>query len=485
MSNGNTEKILRARYRSGQLHPGYGHENMLEVKNLSYTYPGAAVAAISSVSLSVRSGECLCITGHSGCGKTTLLLAIKGLLHDGEISGDIGIGGPIGSVGLKEDSVGLVFQNAETQIFCSTVAEEVAFGPENLCVPPDEIGRRIQRALEDVRLPEFRNRNVERLSAGQKHRLAIASVLSMETRILLLDEPTSQLDASGKRELAEVLKELKEGGYSILIAEHNLEPFKHVVDRYICMEKGRIVAEYDCMPPALYSGEGRCYNSVSVDDPPVEKAIIIIDGLSLSYPGTGVVLKDVNLSISPGERIHLYGQNGSGKSSLLGCLAGAVQPDAGALQVAGIKVGGTARMFGKVGFLFQNPQRQLFENTVYEEVAFSLKRLRLSADEVHEHVMKALEICEADDLVGKLPLSLSFGEQHRVALASVIAPGPEILLLDEPFAGLDIGQRYRLLKILANLSENHGNTVIIASHDPLPDQSWANRTLTMKNGVVE
>ena len=457
---------------------------MLQVNNLSYTYPESDIPAVSGVSLVVRTGECLCITGHSGCGKTTLLLAIKGLLHEGTLSGDVIIDKPDESKDPYRDEVGLVFQNAETQIFCSTVAEEVAFGPENLCVPPEEINRRIRRALEDAKLSEFRGRNVERLSAGQKHRLAIASVLSMNPGLLLLDEPTSQLDGDGKLELAGVLGELKKKGYAIVITEHNLDPIKQIVDRYVSMEKGRIIADSDTMPADLMSGMNNRYKTAPIDDPPGELPDVKIDRLRLSYPGTGVVFENISFSIFPGERVHLFGRNGCGKSTLLGCLAGAVPADSGSVRVAGVEVNGTAGLFGKVGFLFQNPQRQLFENTVYEEVAFSLKRLRLSAAEVSDHVMESLQICEAAHLADKLPLSLSFGEQHRVALASVIAPRPEIILLDEPFAGLDIGQRHRLLKILADLSENYGRTIIIASHDPLPDHGWAHRTLTIAGGGI-
>ncbi len=198
----------------------------------------------------------------------------------------------------------------------------------------------------------------------------------------------------------------------------------------------------------------------------------------------GPVLKGVDLAVAPGERIHLYGRAGCGKSSLLACIAGAVQPDSGSISVVGTRLTERSNLFGKVGYLFQNPQRQLFENTVYEEVAFSLKRLRLPAQAVDEQVAEALEICEASHLAGRLPLSLSFGEQHRVALASVLAPRPGVLLLDEPFPGLDLRQRQRLLRILAGLREKHGTTVLLASHDPVPDRSWPDRVLTIQNGTI-
>lgn len=454
-------------------------ESLVQVENLCYTYPESAVPAISGISLSIHPGECLCITGHSGSGKSTLLLAMKGLLHQGTLTGEVRIRA-VEDPDEYRDTLGLVFQNAETQTFCSIVVEEVAFGPENICVPLDEMKLRVRHALDQVKIYDFRNRNVERLSAGQKHRVAIASVLSMNPRVLMLDEPTSQLDGTGKEELAEVLGDLKEQGYAIVIAEHNIEPFMHLVDRYVMMQRGKIIAESDT-PPQVVTGPAMRYRKVLNGKEP---AAVRMEAVSVSYPGGGEIFRDVSFSISTGDRVHLFGVNGSGKSTLLGCIAGALEPDAGTIDVAGKRVTGTAGMFGKVGFLFQNPQRQLFENTVFEEVAFSLKRLKLPEAEVSKNVMEALTICEAEHLVGKLPLSISFGEQHRVALASVIAPRPEILLLDEPFAGLDVAQRQRLLKILGNLSENYKTTVILACHDPLPDPQWATRKLSVGDGNV-
>ncbi len=461
--------------------------HVLRVKSLSFTYPGASAPALSEVSLHARAGECLCITGPSGCGKTTLLLAMKGLLHAGALRGDIAVGAPSDGGELGWDGVGLVFQNAESQILCSTVAEEMAFGPENLCVPPREIRDRILGSLRDVRLTGFGNRNVERLSAGQKHRLAIGSVLSMKPRVLLLDEPTSQLDATGKSKLVAVLKELKGRGYALVIVEHDLEPFRELVERYLVMESGRVLAVSDRIPLEHTElrapgpdPEGPRRASMGGGDAP----IIVTEGLCLSYPGVGEVLRGVRVSISRGERVHLHGQNGSGKSSLLACLAGAIAPDSGSIRVAGRAIAGRTGLFGTVGYLLQNPQRQLFENTVYEEVAFSLKRLRLPDSAVHQHVTEALDVCEASHLAARLPLSLSFGEQHRVALASVIAPKPRVLLLDEPFSGLDLAQRRRLLKILVRLSEKETTTTVMASHDLVPARGWPDRVLTLENGTL-
>jgi len=339
-------------------------------------------------------------------------------------------------------------------------------------------------ALTSVDLLDLGNRNVEHFSAGQKQRLCIAAVLSMRPRVLLLDEPTSQLDRKGRSDLLAVLRPLKKQGISILIAEHNIAPFMEIIDRYYLMSGGSITGISDQAPeqyprrdiPAIPS---RRRSAASAKDP-----VVKAEAVSVSYPGSGTILTDVTFDVAQGELVHLYGENGCGKSTLLKTLAGAIQPDAGNLSVANRNYPRAGGLMGAVALLFQNPQRQLFEDTVFEEVAFTLRRLELPDDEITRRVESALSACEATLLRDRLPLTLSFGEQHRVALASVIAPDPRLILLDEPFAGLDPTQRLRLLKILSSLREERGASIVIASHDPLPDPEWADRTVVMENGKI-
>jgi len=458
------------------------NRDLLKIDSFSFSYPGASVPALREVSCAVAAGECVCLTGDSGCGKTTLLLAVKGLLRSGSCSGAIKIDSPPSDDGWSTP-VGLVFQNAESQILCTTVAEEVAFGPENLCAPPAEIARRVRSALRAVGLDDYETRNVERFSAGQKQRLAIASVLSMHPKLLLLDEPTSQLDVQGKRELCTVLAGLKSRGHTIIMAEHDPRPFAALIDRYLPMAEGRLGAAASTLP------EPERYLAKSALKPPAAAvpegaAVIAVRGLRLSYPETGVALNQVNLQVRRGERVHLFGGNGAGKSSLLRCLAGLERPDAGTLEIAGLADPRPEHLPGKVGVLFQNPARQLFAESVFEEVAFSLRRLGQSCQEMERCVAEALGICAIGHLTERAPLTLSFGEQHRVALAAVVAPKPLVLLLDEPFAGLDFPQRLALLAILAQMPGSHGTTVLIASHDELPDAGWADRRLLLSEGSL-
>ncbi len=454
--------------------------DVLTINALTYRYPGATAAALLDVSLAVRAGEFICLTGDSGCGKTTLLLAIKGLLRGGRLTGEIAIAAPPGDDEWSLPA-GLVFQNAESQILCTTVAEEVAFGPENLCAPAWVIADRIREALRQVGLDDCEPRNVERFSAGQKQRLTIASVLSMHPSLLLLDEPTSQLDLQGKRDLCSLLAGLKGKGFTIVMAEHDPRPFAAVIDRYLPMEKGRVGAATEAMP-----APGRYAPKDALNLPPAAPgeaaAVIVVRDLGLSYPETGEVFSEVNLRVGRGERVHLFGSNGEGKSSLLRSLAGLEQPGSGTVEIAGMARPRPEQLPGKVGVLFQNPSRQLFAESVQEEVAFSLRRLGRSKSETELEVAQALSLCGIEHLAERAPLTLSFGEQHRVALAAVLAPKPAVLLLDEPFAGLDFPQRLSLLEILGAMPGRYGTTIVIASHDELPDRRWAERTLQLTGG---
>ncbi|GFO69036.1 hypothetical protein GMLC_26150 [Geomonas limicola] len=454
---------------------------LLDIDRLSYRYPGAAQPALNEICCTVSAGECICLTGHSGCGKSTLLSAVMGLLRGGRLSGRVSIARGMGA-GSGSCPAGMVFQNAESQLICTSVAEEVAFGPENLCVPPEEIGPRVLEALAAVGMEDHLGRNPERFSAGQKQRVAIASVLAMQPKLLLLDEPTSQLDAVGKAELAGILTRLKRLGYTLIIAEHDPRPFAGLIDRYLMLELGSLIAEQKSAPGVEYFRNRRtepvacCWAAAG--------SSLEVAGIELAYPETGTVLNGVSLTVPRGERLHLFGHNGAGKSTLLRCLSGLERPDRGEVMLCGLKNPQPEQLPGKVGVLFQNPARQLFGETVREEVAFTLQRLGLTRPEWELRVAEALEICRIAHLVERAPLTLSFGEQHRVALAAVLAPRPELLLLDEPFAGLDFPQRLALLDILGELPGRLGTTVLIVSHDELPDPRWADRSLILSGGAL-
>jgi len=453
---------------------------VLEIQGYGYCYPGATAPALKDIWLCVGEGECVCLSGPSGSGKTTLLLAVKALLKGGRASGSIRLAGS-----ETGSAPGMVFQNAETQILCTTVEDEAAFGPENQGRTSDDIPRSVQASLEMVGLAGFEARNVEHLSAGEKHRLAIASVLSMSPGFLLLDEPTAQLDASGKNRLVRILKGLKAKGHALLVADHDLNPFFGLADRFLFMDQGSIQKSVDDIPSVISGSPPDQGPRESPLSDRKASTLIHVKDLHLAGANGRPLFRGVDFHLHRGSLVHILGENGAGKSTLLRCMAGLVSPGAGTLHVSGIMKLRPEALLGTVGFMFQNPERQLFEETVYGEVGFSVKRLGLPPDGVHARVMEALSLCEADHLTNRSPLTLSFGEQHRVAMASAMAPRPKALLLDEPLAGLDFRQRRRILNIMSRLRETRATTVLIASHEYLPDKNWADQTLVLKEGKIE
>ena len=450
---------------------------VLNMDRVSFTYPGSSVPALSDLSLSMDAGECVCISGSTGCGKTTLLMAVQGLLKDGDRQGSISIH-PV----LPGLNSGMVFQNAETQILCSTVEDEAAFWPENCGMSADDIRLAVGDALDAVGLAGLRNRNVEALSAGQKHRLTIASVLSMKPGLILMDEPCGQLDAPGKRQLIEILNYLKQRGHSLLIADHELEPYRSIADRFVLMEKGRIQrisgkfpSEYEMS--RVFEGISSDPSSRSFGPPAVE-----IRNLQVAGPEGDLLIDQLDLTVRRGEFVHIYGINGSGKSTFLKCVCGFVPPESGMIRIAGINRPRPWQLAGKAALLMQNPQRQLFEDTVFDEVAFVLKISGMKADQVRERVMETLEGCALSHLADRSPLTLSFGEQHRVALASVIVSEPEVLLLDEPFAGLDVNRRRQTIRPIGTICRDRKTAVIMASHNPLYAGHGADQSLALEHG---
>jgi energy-coupling factor transporter ATP-binding protein EcfA2 len=452
---------------------------VVELTGFSYRYPGGGTRALDDITLKVSAGECVCICGPSGSGKTTLLMAIQGLLN-GPAEGTIKIRDTGGTV-----KTAMVFQNADSQILCTTVADEVAFGPENLDFSPSEITGAVDNALASVGLSGFKGRNVEELSAGETHRLTIASVLSMAPGLVLLDEPSAQLDDTSKARLIAILARLKKADHTLIIADHDLQIYRSIVDRYITVNHGTIKNDTTDVPVARIASRDdlsrRNKGSRTVGRPDM----IAVDRLQLAGLDGTHIFKDASFRVSAGASVYLYGQNGTGKSTLLGCMVGFLKPDAGSIVVAGMTFPAPDKLLGKVALLFQNPGRQLFEETVYEEVAFSLKRMGVSSDRIRVDVMDTLALFDIIDLAPRSPLTLSFGEQHRVAMASVVAPRPDVLLLDEPFAGLDGAQREHIVSVLSTLRASYGTTVVIASHTSLPDPGWADTTLILKEGMIE
>jgi energy-coupling factor transporter ATP-binding protein EcfA2 len=451
---------------------------VIRIRNYSYAYPEAGKLALKNINLDIEGGQCHCVSGPTGSGKTTLALAIKGLLPPGNEDGRIT---RICESDAGRSDIGIVLQNPEIQILASSIGAEIAFGLENLCVDPAMMPPMVKEALHAVGL----NRPVEyktaELSMGQKYRLILASHLVMNPSLLILDEPAGQLDPDGLKKLLKVIQTLKYAGMSFLLVEHNPEFLSEVIDVHWHLDgNGYLRPGRSETPTYDFSKSGPCGNESPAM--PMEEAVSAW-GLTVNDADGSPILSDLFLNVAKGQRVAIYGANGAGKTTLLRCFAGFEETSAGGVLVFGKKpVPGNLR--GKVGCLFQNPQKQLFENTVFDEVAFPLKRFGKKGKALTSKVDETLAMCGIEDLAGFSPHKLSYGQKHLVTLASALAPEPQLIMLDDPFAGLDRSRCEVILNLLSRLNINKGLTVIWACHNPKIFPGWSDRELFIERGKI-
>jgi energy-coupling factor transport system ATP-binding protein len=434
---------------------------VVRVEDLTVVPPAGAHPVLRRAGLELRAGECAVLTGPTGCGKSTLLRAIAGALPSGaRLEGRSAVSG----------RCALLFQNIETQLLFTTVDEEVASGPLHAGVASQDIRRRVAEALAQVGLEGFERRAVDTLSAGEKQRVVLAALLALEPAVLLLDEPTSALDEPARQQLVSVLAKLRRRGHAIVVADHVLEPFRELADRCWLLKEGNLTHASACPPEAQAP---RC-PPPALDAGALDAAVC--DGVAVQDASGRPLLEAVSFRVRRGERVLLTGPNGSGKTTLLRAIAGLLPPSRGRVS----RPSGADAAPGGVGFLFQSPQRNLFERTARDEIAFTLRRRGRPQQELQRRVEEVLDLCGLAAQCDRSPLRLSFGEQHRVAFASVLAPEPSLLLLDEPFSGLDAEARLRLLDVLAREQDRCGSAVLIAVHDERPLSRWAHRCLHLE-----
>ncbi|MBM4271288.1 MAG: ABC transporter ATP-binding protein [Deltaproteobacteria bacterium] len=429
---------------------------MIKIDDFSFVYPGSGKPALEHISLQAEKGELILIRGASGSGKSTLLYCINGLvphIFNGNYSGRIQVNGFSPSdISIRELSktVGTVFQNADSQIFMMRVEDDVAFGCENLLMPREEIIRRRDGSMKEMGLWEMRTKETYKLSGGQKQRLAISSIYAMGPEIFLFDEPTTDLDQDGRKDFFGILTQLKRGGKLVILAEHQYEEYMPLVDRVITLHEGRLVSperapEY---PPGFLQGYGK-----------ENEVVISCKSVDVAYEKGETALKNINLEIRKGEVVALSGRNGSGKTTLLKSLAGILRPDAGVVTIFDMANPSLEMISGRVGFLFQNPDEQLFAGCVEEEIAFGPKHLGKRVD-----VERYLHLSGLSNERGRHPQTLSRGQRQLLAVTSVLAMEPDILLLDEPTTGLDDVHWMHLFSLLSQYSME-GKTVVYATHN--------------------
>jgi energy-coupling factor transporter ATP-binding protein EcfA2 len=452
---------------------------MIQLRGVTYTYPDCAAPSLQDLDLAVPDGQWLLLAGPSGGGKSTLLYLLNGLIPHvlgGEIRGEVEVDGLVPSaIPVRELSrhVGTVFQNPEAQLFMLRVDEDVAFGCENLGFPPAETRGRVERALAQLSLQPLRNREVFKLSGGQKQRLAIAGALATGCRTLLLDEPTSDLDDESRAELLAALRDLHRAGHTIVMTEHRLEGLEHMVDRTVMVDGGTVVS--DGILPTQRSWS--CRQAVAREQRLTPLATL--RNASFAYSEREPVLEEISFCLAAGEVVALLGRNGSGKTTLLKLLCGLFCPQRGGVVIAGKERPRVGDLVGEVGFLFQNPDEQLFADTVYEEVAFGPKNLARPVEP-----LRYLERVGLRRYRDAHPRSLSRGERQRLAAASILAVGPKLILLDEPTTGLDRDAWVALMELVVEEARRYEACVVFSTHHAEVVETFASRVLTLSQGRI-
>ncbi|MGQ9523592.1 MAG: ABC transporter ATP-binding protein [Armatimonadota bacterium] len=513
----------------------------LRFENASFAYAGSAVPAFRDLNWVLPHGQAALLVGPSGSGKSTVALAANGLIPhavEGRLSGRVLVNGrdtTLSTAPQLAQEVGLVFQDPELQFCCLSVEEEVAFGPENLCLPPAEISRRIKHALTAVGIAGLAERRIDRLSGGEKQRLALACALAMGALTLVCDEPTANIDPAGAADLSLLFAELRSAGRSLLLIEHRMDDVIGIADQILAVDASGapmaagptrdVIESYAeqmrragvWLPFPIELGLAMRRRGLHVGNLPKtinEAANLVLSSLSqvrspsfptpadtlgrsslhpavrvadvtFAYPNGTTALNGVNLCIGAGEFAALVGPNGSGKSTLALAIAGILTPQKGHVELLGRAVSDLSppELRRCLGYVFQNPEHQFVTKTVRDELAYGLSQLGLTSAEVEARVSDALERFDLADRAHAHPYRLSQGEKRRLSVAAMLTGGQQVLLLDEPTYGQDRAATDALVHILQELNRS-GTTIVVITHDMQLVAECATSVVVMLDGRI-
>ena len=526
------------------------NDAIISLQDVTFAYEGDVVA-LRNLNLTVRKGEFVVVLGANGAGKSTLCYLLSGIaphIYGGRRLGLVSVAGldpwdePLY---VTSQRCGVLMQDPEVQLFMPTLRTELAFGPANLGVDRDEIAKRSRAALGLVRLEGLEEHNPRDLSGGQKQRAALAAVLAMSPQVLVLDEPTSQLDPLGRWEVVEAIERLKQqGDLTIVMTTHETEEILRLADQVLVLDRGETVlqggpAEVFTQagrledagvktpalimiqsklvqpggPTALATNDQRVNVTLSGVAAQAREAVeagrlfvcsqavprprsiaadrpIILEArdLTVQYPGPPpvVALRSVNVQVRQGEFVGIVGQNGSGKSTLVKCFVGLLRPKQGEVLFNGesirkLSVGEIAR---RVGLVLQNPDYQLFTTYCHEEIRFGLRNVGVPEEEIEQRVEEALRLVGLSEEAELFPFRLSFGDRRKLAVAATMALDPRVLIMDEPTTAQDHRGRYQLADLARRFHEEKQGTVLMITHDVDLIARYAHRLIVLYDGRV-
>jgi energy-coupling factor transport system ATP-binding protein len=516
-------------------------EPLVRFERFSCWYDRSSAPVLRDLTLEIQHGEFVLLLGASGTGKTTLGLALNGIIPhvQGFVEGRVvvdGIDVGTSNVSTLASKVGMIFQDVESQLVMVNVIDEVAFGPENLMVPPDEVRARVREALDFVGIGELSDRFVFELSGGQKQKVAVASVLSMRPLIMFPDEPTANLDPRSSREVFDLIDRLRQD-HTIVVFDNKIDDLASFASRVVVLGNGGVL--FDGPPREVfeqhgeellrthglwipqaseielelrrrgehpsavfplsvdeavtqYAGRARPSAVAPVPAPPAAPAVgdpyIQVEGLSHTYGESVAAISGLSFEIRRGERVAIVGPNGSGKTTLVKHFVGLLKPTAGAVHIGGrdTRRVSTHELAREIGFVFQYPEHQFVTDSVEAELGFSLRVAGMPESEIADRVHEQLRLFKLHGFEARHPYSLSGGEKRRLSVATMLIARPSALILDEPTYGQDRANTESMMASLFEASGEGGSelTLILVTHDMKLVATYAERAIVMRRGLV-